>query len=149
MRVIRIDQLLHQASFLREATNSAHNAVCECGLLKHIAMENFPPSAAEGERDFLRFILNTNVRQSTWLLKNLSRSQTDAVSEIFLNILHSDQLSSNLLDGVKQYRSLIRRVGDTSSGYIDRRTNISKHPRTVLKILLQFESILPLSSKDE
>lgn len=112
-------------------------------------MENFPPSAAEGERDFLRFILNTNVRQSTWLLKNLSRSQTDAVSEIFLNILHSDQLSSELLDGVKHYKGLIRRVGDTSSDYINRRTHISKHPRTVLKILLQFESILPLSSEDE
>jgi len=112
-------------------------------------MENFRPGAVERERDFLRFILNTNLRQSTWLLKNLSRSQTDAVSEIFLNILHSDRLSSELLDGVKQYRSLIRRVGDTNSGYIHRRTDISKHPRTVLKILLQFESILPLSSEDE
>lgn len=108
-------------------------------------MDNVPSNAVEREREFLRFILTAKEAQCTLLLRTLTRSQTNAISEIFLNILHSETVKPELLESVKRYRNLIRTVGSVTNSYKVRKGAISRHPRIVLKILLQLENILPFS----
>ena len=110
-------------------------------------MENF--SSVEKEIDFLRFILSGNQSQSTLLLRHITRSQTDAVSEVFLNLLHSEVLPQEVVEALKPYKTTIRKVGDSTSSYLIRRLAITKHTPSVYKVLLQVENILPFTGRDE
>jgi hypothetical protein len=114
-------------------------------------MEREQISTVVRENVFLRFLLNANVTQSSLLLKNLTRSQVNAVSEVFLNILHSSELSKESLEVLRKYKNLIRRVGERTSSYLNRRRAIARHPQLVQRILLQVESIISpfTNSEDE
>ena len=107
-------------------------------------------SAVEKEALFLRFLLNASVTQSSLLLKTLTRSQVNAVSEIFFNILHSPELSVESLAALKRYKYIIRRVANRTAGYIARRKAIAQYPQVVQRILLQVENIIsPLASDQD
>ena len=100
-------------------------------------------SAVEKEFEFLRFLLVTNITQGTLLLKHATPAQTNAVSEIFYNILHSEDLGDELIQSLRRHELLLRRVGDPSAGLQRRRVAVVKHARTVFKILHTAEAILP------
>ena len=105
-----------------------------------------PPTVSSvlKEREFLEFLLVSNLRQATLLLRNITPSQTDCISEIFQNILHGEDLDPALLEGLKRHKVLIRSIGDDSQGLTASRSAIVRHPPAVLKILRLVESILPL-----
>lgn len=105
-------------------------------------MEN--TGAAERESDFLRFILVASDIQSTLLLKNLTRAQTNAISEICFNILHSEHIEQEVLVGLKRHANLIRRLGERNSGVDVRRRIIKERPQIILNIIRQVESMLPI-----
>ena len=100
-------------------------------------------SAVEKEVEFIRFLLSAKKSQATLLLQHLTKPQTNAISEIFLNLLYSQSLEPELLSGLKKHRFLLRRVADRKKGVLSRRSEISKHAGVVLRILYQVESILP------
>lgn len=107
-------------------------------------MENSSSSAVEREREYLRFILVGKRIQSLLLLRNITLSQTNAVSEIFLNILHSEEIEEQTVKSLERHRILIRKIGQASTNSnTERRKLIQRHSKVVLKILLQVESILP------
>lgn len=106
-------------------------------------MEN-DTSAVERESDFLHFVRIANPKQSTFLLRNLTPSQTNAISEICYNILYSEDLEKKLIEALKRHRNLIRTLGDRNSSVNVRRRAVAEHPRIVLKILQRVESALPI-----
>lgn len=100
-------------------------------------------SAVEKEFEFLRFLLVTNTTQGILLLKHATPAQTNAVSEIFHNLLHSQDLGDELVHSLKKHKLLIRRVGEIGVGLQRRRFVLIKQARVILKILHLVESILP------
>ncbi len=100
-------------------------------------------SFVQRELEFVRFLLVCNKQQGALLLKSLTKPQTNAISEIFYNILFSQSLDEKLLEDLKRHKTLIRRIGDRQSALNNRRRAISLHSGVVFKILLLVEGILP------
>jgi len=100
-------------------------------------------SAVQKEVEFLRFLLVANHSQGTCLLKIITASQTNAISEVFFNILFSQDVG-DLSKELKNHKVLIREIGDKDSGVRRRRNHIVAHTRAVWKILQLVESIIPL-----
>ena len=104
-------------------------------------------SIVEKEGDFFRFLLTTSTVQAKALLKNLSHSQTNAIGEIFQNILYSDEVDEDVirtLKGKEKWKNLVRKAGDERAAVRTRKALIKSHALMVLKILKLVEDILPL-----
>lgn len=106
-------------------------------------MEPVGVSAVEKELEFIRFLLTATKVQATLLLRHLTHQQTNAISEIFLNLLVSTSIEPELISGLRKHKLLLRRVGDRKKGVLTRRRDIAKHAGIVLRILYQVESVLP------
>ena len=111
-------------------------------------MESAAVSYIQRELEFVRFLLVCNKHQASLLLRHLTPQQTNAIGEIFFNVLYSQDLDEDLLSGLKRHRTLIRRIGDRQKGVISRRKDIAKHSATVLRILQLVEVILPETVRD-
>jgi hypothetical protein len=99
----------------------------------------------EIESDFLHFLLSAKTSQSQLLLRNVTISQVDAISEICANIIHGTEVVDNpeLLQELKPHKNLIRKLADEKSRVSEKRLIINKHPLSVLKIIQRIESLLP------
>ncbi len=99
----------------------------------------------EKESDFLHFILSAKPTQSLLLLRNPTISQVDTISEICINIIHGTEVAENpeILEDLKPFKNLIRKLGDVKSGVSEKRTIICKHPQSILKIIQKIELLLP------
>lgn len=102
-----------------------------------------PASYAEREAEFISFILLAPLIQVKLLFKRATASQINALSEIAFNLLHDSELKPELLKDLKQYASLIRKIGDRKKTLTFRRLAVERSPTTVIKILQLVESILP------
>lgn len=94
--------------------------------------------------EFLRFLLVCTQTQARVLLQNTTNGQVNAISEICYNILHGEDIDPELLSRLKKHSILIRKIGDRSRGVLTRREDIALHPRIVWKVLLLFESHIPI-----
>lgn len=107
-------------------------------------MDTTLDGAVKAEEDFLHFLLLANVTQGSLLLQHLTKGQTNAISEIFLNLLFSQDLGEDLVRYLKPHRYVIRNIGNQKSGLNHRRSLISIHHRVVLKILTKVQNTLPI-----
>ena len=101
-------------------------------------------SLVETESDFFRFLLNASHKQAILLLKNLTERQTNSIGEVFQNILYSEEIAQDLVRSLKKQKNIVRKVGEKSSSVRKRKSVITKHPLTVLRILKHVEDILPV-----
>jgi hypothetical protein len=97
------------------------------------------------EEDFFRFLQTAKVAQSLLLLRNVTTSQVEAISEICFNISGGSEVVENqeLLTDLKQFKHVIRKLSDNDLRIAERRSVINRHPQIVLKIIQKAESILP------
>jgi len=101
-------------------------------------------SSVEREGDFLRFLLTGAQGQVLLLLKNLTIPQTNAISEIFQNILYSPELDEVLIKSLSKQKNILRKIGEKKSGIGKRKAEIKLHSLAVLRILKRVEDILPV-----
>jgi hypothetical protein len=87
----------------------------------------------KGNSHFLHLILNTDRDQSLALLKTLTRSQTDALTEIIYNIFNLP-LKSNIKIQLNKRKKLYNKLTNKKS-FIIRKQLINKHRRQILQTL--------------
>ncbi len=97
------------------------------------------------EGDFFRFLQSAKVAQCLLLLRNVTTSQVDAISEVCFNIVRGSEVLENeeLLKVLKRFKHVIRKLSDNDLRITERRSIITRHPQTVLKIIQNAESLLP------
>ena len=97
---------------------------------------------AEQERAFLRFILQTTVRQASLLLQHATPLQLAAIGEVCFNLMHGE-LNTELIQELKPYRNIIRTLADKQSSISQRRTLASRKSSAIQNILRLCQDILP------
>ena len=101
-------------------------------------------SAVEREADFIRFLLSVSQFQACLLLKHLTRGQTNAISEVFQNLLYSDEVDEDIIKSLAKQKHILRKVGDREATARRRTAEIKRHPVAVFRILKRVEYILPV-----
>ena len=96
------------------------------------------------EVEFVNFLLTAPLHQCMVILKSLSKSQVNALSEVAHNVLYnSEEVDEELIKELSSYASLLRKVGDRSSSLLTRRRIIARNAKKVIKVLHMVEQILP------
>ena len=100
-------------------------------------------SWVERHSEFINFILIATNAQAALLLENVTFNQTNAISEVVLNLLRNTQLPEQMKASLRKHVSFLRQLGDRSAGVRSRAEIIKKHSTLVVKILRTAEPILP------
>ncbi len=77
--------------------------------------------------DFINFLLNTELKQQKFLLRNLTDSQTDLISEIFFNLAHVVHLNPDQQKFVKRRLVAIKHLSQINKSRGTRRSIIKKY----------------------
>ena len=101
-------------------------------------------SVVEREADFIRFLLGASHGQACLLLKHLTLGQTNAISEIFQNLLYSEEVDEDLIKSLAKQKNIVRKIGDRKATVRRRTAEIKRHPVVVLRILKRVEYLLPV-----
>lgn len=97
---------------------------------------------AEQELPFIRFLIQASNKQARGLLGNITRSQVTAIAEVCYNLLQG-QLEPHLLEDLRIYKHLIRKLADKEIAFTERKDLIIRSCGRVIKVLRLAESILP------
>lgn len=87
--------------------------------------------------NFIHLVVNTSKTQAIALLETVTKTQTDCVSEIILNITLGNlvKLDSNIKNLLHKRRRFINILKDRKVTNFKRSSTIKSHPQIVLNIL--------------
>ena len=91
--------------------------------------------------NFLKLLLGQNLPQKKSLLATISQEQTNAIAEIFYNLLHME-LSEKSKKIVTKYKSFAKKLADKKLKFKKKKALINKHRIKLIKILMFFKNNL-------
>ena len=94
------------------------------------------------QRHFLKLVVQTKPVQRTALLRNITRPQVKAVSQIAYNILRfTIKLTFSEKARLKRHKQFVHLLGNRKVGYYQKKQAIGQNPRiayTLIKIALVY-----------
>ena len=97
---------------------------------------------AEQESAFLNFLLQTNKSQIKALLSHATLSQIQALIEVAYNARFSS-LDQDLVNNLKPYKHLIRKLTDDKLSTTQRRRLVSRRAQSIFNIVHLMKDRLP------
>ena len=85
--------------------------------------------------DFINFFFSTELKQQKLLLRNLTDSQTDLISEIFFNLAHVVHLNPEQQKFIKRKLVAIKQLSQINKSRSNRREVIKKYCTPAINIL--------------